>query len=157
MTKGRPADPTRARRKTGHRPAAGTVKPAALPALVEPQPFQVPAGLTERGREICQRFIRELEPRGLREADLDALAMLAHSADVHQRAREYVEKYGVIVVLNGRPVVNPAVKVARDEAQNYLRLANEFGLTLSSRLRLGLMQLAGESILQSLSRELDAD
>lgn len=156
MTKGRPVDPTRAKRGTGNRPKSGQGKPAALPVLADASAgFPIPVGLPKEAQEMFERVVRELEPRGLREADLDALTMMCHSAYVHQQAREFVVRNGVMVLVNGRPVVNPAIKVARDEAATYLRLATEYGLTLAARLRLGLMQLAGESMLASLNSDLD--
>lgn len=155
MAKGRPADPTRARRKTGHRPLPGEGKAVEVAPQSDAVVFAPPAGLSPEGEAMFQRIVAELAPRGLREADLDALTMLCHSAEVHRQAREFVTRSGVMVMVNGRPVVNPAIKVARDEAQNYLRIAQEYGLTLAARLRLGLMQLAGESMLASLNRDLD--
>jgi P27 family predicted phage terminase small subunit len=158
MTKGRPADPTRARRKTGNKPLPGEQKPANLPAPLpgEDAPvFAMPDTLPPEAQAMFQRVVDELAPRGLREADIEAITMMCHSAYVHQQAREFVRRNGVMVLVNGRPIVNPAIKVARDEAANYLRMASEYGLTLAARLRLGLMQLAGESMLASLSRDLD--
>lgn len=105
---------------------------------------------------MFRRVVTELAPRGLRDADLESIAMMCYSAHVHRQAREKIAETGILVKGPRGPMVNPLVKVARDEAATYLRLANEFGLTLASRLRLGLMQLAGESILSSLNRDLDA-
>jgi P27 family predicted phage terminase small subunit len=152
---GRPADPTRARRGTGNRPQAGQAKTTeivALPKTTLPEP---PADLPPAAQEMWQRVIVELAPRGLRDADLESIAMMCYSAHIHREAREKIMETGVLVKGPRGPMVNPLVKVARDEAATYLRLANEFGLTLASRLRLGLMQLAGESILSSLNREID--
>lgn len=165
MTKGRPADPTRAKRQTGNRPKPGeakvstTAKKAAAvvaavpakPALPEPPPDLLP-----EAQEMYRRVLEELMPRGLREADLEAVAMLCHSASLHYEARRRIAEMGLIIEGPRGPMVNPLVKVARDEAAIYLRLANEFGLTLAARLRLGLMQLAGESIVSSLNADLDA-
>jgi P27 family predicted phage terminase small subunit len=136
----------------------GESAPANLPVPVaddDAPAFAIPDTLPPEAQEMFQRIVDELAPRGLREADIEAISMMCHSAYVHQQAREYVRRSGVMVLVNGRPVVNPAIKVARDEAANYLRLASEYGLTLAARLRLGLMQLAGESMLASLSRDLD--
>lgn len=155
MTKGRPADPTRARRQTGHRPKPGQAKAVevvALPKSTLPEP---PADLPPAAQEMFRRVVAELAPRGLRDADLESIAMMCYSAQIHREAREQIAATGLLVKGPRGPMVNPLVKVARDEAATYLRLANEFGLTLASRLRLGLMQLAGESILSSLNRELD--
>lgn len=136
----------------------GEQKPANLPVPLpdEDAPvFTIPDALPPEAQAMFQRIVDELAPRGLREADIEAITMMCHSAYVHQQAREFVRRNGVMVLVNGRPIVNPAIKVARDEAANYLRLASEYGLTLAARLRLGLMQLAGESMLASLSRDLD--
>jgi P27 family predicted phage terminase small subunit len=116
---------------------------------------QAPEYLSDAAKETFRKIVDELEPRGLRDADLEAVAMLCHSASVHQEATRLIATQGLIVKGPRGPMVNPLVKVARDEAANYLRLADAFGLTLGSRLRLGLMQLTGESILASLNRELD--
>lgn len=158
MAKGRPVDPTRTRRQTGNRPKPNELRKApeivlnALEVRGVPQP---PDYLPEAAKETFRRIIDELEPRGLRDADLEAVAMLCHSAAIHQEATRLIASQGLIVKGPRGPMVNPLVKVARDEAANYLRLADAFGLTLGSRLRLGLMQLTGESILASLNRELD--
>lgn len=155
----RPADPTRARRQTGNRPKPGEAKVAKLPAVLEEvQPAEVvgiPMDLPAEVQEVMRRAVDELQHRGLRPADYDALLMMAHAAHMHGEARRAVEKHGVLVKGPRGPMVNPMIKVARDEAATYLRIANEYGLTIGARLRLGLMQLAGESILASLNRDLD--
>lgn len=163
MAKGRPADPTRAKRQTGNRPKPGqakvstAAKQAAEVALVAPGPAlpEPPADLMPEAADMFRRVVAELAPRGLRDADLEAVAMMCYSAHIHQEARRKIAETGILVKGLRGPMVNPLVKVARDEAQTYLRLANEFGLTLAARLRLGLMQLAGESILTSLNNDLD--
>lgn len=135
----------------------GDLVPAAAPVVDVPEapPFDVPATLPPEGRDLFERVVAELTPRGLRPVDLEALEIMCHSAYAHRKAREFVAKHGVMVQANGRIIPNPALKVARDEAAAYMRIAQEYGLTLAARLRLGLMQLAGESMLASLSRDLD--
>ena len=157
MPKGRPPDPTRARRGTGHRPTASELVPAAAasPVLEEAPAFKIPATLPPEGREMFDRIVEELGPRGLRPVDLESLEMMCHAAYAHRKAREFVVTHGVMVSVHGRILPNPALKVARDEAAAYTRIAQEYGLTLAARLRLGLMQLAGESMLASLSNDLD--
>ncbi len=157
MPKGRPPDPTRARRGTGNRPTAGDLVPAsaAIVEVEEAPAFAVPATLPPEGREMFERIVDELSSRGLRPVDLEALEMMCHSAYAHRKAREFIVTHGVMVQVNGRILPNPALKVARDEAAAYTRIAAEYGLTLAARLRLGLMQLAGESMLASLSKDLD--
>lgn len=163
MPKGRPADPTRATRQTGNRPKPGEARPAPeavsnLPVLTEPEAVDlvpVPDDLPPSAQEMYRRVVAELQPRGLREADLESISMLCHSAWLHGEARKKLAETGVLVKGPRGPMVNPLVKVARDEAATYLRLADAFGLTLASRLRLGLLQLTGESILSALNKDLD--
>lgn len=157
MPKGRPADPTRARRGTGNRPQATQTKSAPVPVtLNEPSLPQPPSDLPDVAQAMFTRIVTELTPRGLRDADLEAVAMMCHSAWLHIEARKKLAQTGVLIKGPRGPMINPLIKVARDEAATYLRLADAFGLTLASRLRLGLMQLTGESILQSLNNDLDS-
>lgn len=155
----RKADPTRARRGTGHRPKPGETRTTDLPVpavvVEDAAAIPVPDDVADDVAAMYRRIVSELAPRGLRDADHDALLMMCHSAHIHAAARRVIAEKGVVVAGPKGPMVNPMIKVARDEAATYLRLANEYGLTLAARLRLGLMQLAGESILASLSRDLD--
>ena len=47
------------------------------------------------------------------------------------------------------------LKIEKDATATYLRLAEQYGLTLASRMRLGLMTLVGESMLGALNRDLN--
>lgn len=159
MPKGKAPDPTRARRGTGNRPKPGEAKVATAvvptvvtnPTRVLPEP---PPGLPDGAVEVWRRVVDELDTRGLKESDLEAVTMLAHAAWTHSETRKKIAETGVLVKGPRGPMVNPLLKVARDEASTYLRLANEFGLTPAARLRLGLMTLAGQSLAQALSDDL---
>lgn len=154
MAKGRPADPTRARRGTGNRPKPNEAKVTDI--IVPPHdPFPVPAHLDDEGKEMFLRVVNELSARGLREADLAAVEMLVTAYQRHQEARRWIDKQGILVRGQRGAMVNPLLKIEKDSAATYLRLADAFGLTLASRLRLGLMQLAGESMLSALNADLD--
>ena len=151
----RPADPTRARRGTGNRPKAGEVKSTELDVVVGEVMPEPPEDLPGDAQDMFRAVIAELWPRGLRDTDVEAVAMMCWSAYLHQEARREIAANGLMIYTVRGAAVNPLIKVARDEAAVYLRIANEFGLTLASRLRLGLMQLAGESLLNTLNDELD--
>lgn len=152
------ADPTRARRQTGNRPKPGEAKPAKEVVRLEPAaPVYPPppAGIVGPGVGIWEQVIAELWPRGLRESDLEGVRMMVVAAVRHRQAAASIDEYGIIVEGPRGPMVNPAVRVEKDSAATFIRLAEAFGLTLAARLRLGLLQLAGESILQSISKDLD--
>lgn len=159
MAKGRPVDPTRAKRATGHRTKPGQAKKAVAvkPKIgpVSPLP-KAPESIPEEARPIWDTAIAELYPRGVRDADLEAVRMLVMAAYRHRQASDFVNKYGLMIEGPLNSVIpNPMLKVEKDTAATYLRLAEAFGLSLAARLRLGLMQLAGESILTSLNKDLD--
>jgi len=162
VAKGRPADPTRTRRGTGNRPAAGKAKPAPAPVVAIASAASAPAlpaappDLPAEAVDLWDTVIAELWPRGLRPADLEGVRMLVLAAYRNRQAEAVVSEHGILVMgTRGNPIPNPALKIAKDTRADYLRLADAFGLTLAARLRLGLMQLAGESLLQSLNTDLD--
>lgn len=139
-------------RSTDVVPIAAVPDPAELPPQLEP-----PEDLPEPVRDIWRRAVVELYPRGLKEADLEAIRMMCHAAHRHQEAASKVNEYGILVQGDRGPMVNPLIKVEKDMAATYLRIAESYGLTIASRMRLGLMQLTGQSILQGLNADLDGD
>lgn len=154
MAKGRPLDPTRARRGTGHRPPRDTLPaiPVESPRLPPP-----PTGIPAEAEDLWHLVIGELWPRGLRPADLEGVRMMVTAAHRNRQAAALVDSHGLLVKSQtGQPMPNPALKIEKDTRADYLRLADAFGLTLAARLRLGLMQLQGESLLASLDRDLDS-
>jgi phage terminase small subunit len=52
---------------------------------------------------------------------------------------------------------NPTVKLGRDATNAFQRMAAQFGLDVASRMRLGLMTLAGQSLSDALMEELERD
>lgn len=157
MARGRPADPSRARRKTGNRPKstdAGKAVLVTLPDLPVPVlpglPGHVPAGAAP----MWDRIVAELAERGMRDTDLDLVTILVTAMWRHRQAGESIHEL-LLMGDDGLPVVNPLLRVERDQAATVMRVATELGLTPAARLRLGLMQLAGQSILAGLNTDLD--
>jgi phage terminase small subunit len=151
MTRGRKPDPRRAARGTGHVPQQGKKTTKVVPQIVEPSlvvtiAAELPEGLP---REIFKRAVGELAGR-LNDTDLEALRMMAWSLYRHEQAQQHVEEHGIMVETPFGPVVNPMLKVARDEGAFYLRVADQYALTFVGRLRAGLMQLAGQSLMKDL-------
>jgi P27 family predicted phage terminase small subunit len=155
---GRPKDPTRERRQTGHRR-----KPGEAPKLAV-VPFQTadqieypppPADLEEAAHPIWVIAVQELAHRGLKAVDLEAVRQLCTMALRARQAGANIAKYGLMVEGAYGPIANPMLKIERDASAAYVRLATEFGLTFASRLRLGLFQLAGQSLTQQLAASID--
>ncbi len=164
--KGRPKDPKRAQRRTGNRRKPDEA-PAAAKLEVVPdlptrgrsgrKPPPAPRDLPPPAQAMWDVIVAELLHQDLRETDFEAIRLLVMSAYRARQAAENIEQYGIIVMgERGGPIVNPLVKLERDSTMTYLRLAEQYGLTLASRLRLGLMQLAGQSVLSALNEDLDA-
>ena len=163
MARGRKADPTRAKRGTGHRPAGVSSPAKSEPAaimLAGDQPPPPPADLTHpHAIEVWNAVVPELWPRGLRAVDLEAIRMLCSQAalawEASSGAHGWTEAGIMIAGPGGRPIVNPLVRVERDAVNSYLRFAERFGLDIASRMRLGLMTLAGQSLADALSDDLE--
>ena len=182
--KGRPKDPTRARRRTGH-----SRKPDEAPALkivpvqadlvLDPPacPACEGAGETGTGKkrqscEVCngsgtslpaemvptwRAVVRALGPMSaLREGDVFALELLVRQYQRVKQAGELVDRYGIVTRSeSGAVTVSPFVKAERDATSAFLRLAEHYGLTTASRMRLGLMQLVGKTLSQQLLDDLN--
>ncbi|HXF71499.1 MAG TPA: phage terminase small subunit P27 family [Actinomycetota bacterium] len=157
--KGRPKDPRRARRRTGHRrkPDEAPVL-RALPGLPQAAAPEPPADLPEEMRSTWGRVVEALGGHGLREADAFAVEALVRQYHRMKQAGELVQAYGLAAQkTSGDVVVSPFVKAERDAAMAFLRLAEQYGLTVASRMRLGLMQLQGRSIAEALQSDLAED
>jgi hypothetical protein len=157
--RGRKPDPEAPRRGTAHH----ATKPAALAPLEYSgaiAPAQVgrialPKGLprTRALRSLWQEILTEVARSELRRADLPLLESLLIAAYRRTQATLLVAQLGVLVRGPGGPVLNPALKEERNQALLYDRLAQRVGLSLESRVRLRLMELAGSSLLSALARE----
>lgn len=80
------------------------------------------------------------------------LSVAAHRA---ARATAGLERYGEVVRGTRGPMLNPLARLERDATSTFLRLAEELGLTFASRLRLGVVELQGKSVLQALHEDLE--
>jgi phage terminase small subunit len=151
MTRGRKPDPKRAARGTGHRAQTGKKTTKVVPQVVELGLVEVIAGELPAGlpRDMFLRATGELSGR-LNDTDLEALRMMAWSLYRHEQAQAHVEEHGIMVDTPFGPKVNPMLKVARDEGAFYLKIADQYALTFVARLRAGLLQLAGQSLMKDL-------
>jgi phage terminase small subunit len=151
VTRGRKPDPQRAKRGTGHVPQQGKKTTKVVPQVIEESLVDVIAGELPQGlpRDIFVRAVGELAGR-LNDTDLEALRMMAWSLYRHEQAQAHVEANGIMVDTPFGPKVNPMLKVARDEGTFYLRIADQYALTFVGRLRAGLLQLAGQSLMKDL-------
>lgn len=162
MAKGRPPDPTRNKRGTGNRPKHGTAKVVkAAPVLhVKSETelaFPIPADLPEAVHEVWRAAVQDLGGANhMRETYLPALRVYCDAVHAHALATANINQYGVLVKGASGPIPNPLLKVQKDAAATMLRYAETLGLTPSGRIRLGLMEVTGMSLLASLNETLDS-
>ena len=157
--RGRKPDPAAAARGTSHhasKPAhlapleySGAVAPAQV--LQIPLPKGLPR--TKALKMLWQQILHEIARTELRAADLPLIESLLIAAYRRTQATLLVAQLGVLVRGPNGPVLNPALKEERNQALLYDRLAQRVGLSLESRVRLRLMEIAGSSMLAALARE----
>lgn len=162
MTKGRPADPSRNRRGTGNRPAQGTPKvvkaaPVLATDVVPVEQFAPPATLPEVVHAVWRAIIDDLGGANhMRESYLPAVTAYCEAVYIHAEASANIHEFGILVKgANGTPMANPLIRVQKDAAATMLRYAETLGLTPAGRIRLGLMEITGMSLLGSLQDSLD--
>jgi P27 family predicted phage terminase small subunit len=122
-----------------------------VPGWCEP-PEVLPIGAAPFWRSL----VLEMLAQGLTPAQIPTV-FVAVTSDWHMRqAAALVTEHGMLVQGMNGPVANPAFRMWKDASAVWLRAAAELGLTTAARMRLGLMQLQGESLMASLNRDLDA-
>lgn len=151
MTRGRHSDPTRAARGTGHRPGVGETIVEYAPQKCSSELVQwyaegLPAGTAV---DLFLRSVEELGDR-LNDFDLQLLQEMAIRFSNAEQAQADVVANGIFESTPFGRKPNPALKIARDELRSAMQIADQYALTFVSRLRAGIMQLAGESMLRSL-------
>ena len=79
--------------------ATAAIAPAAKGPLIEP-----PADLAPEAQQMFARVVAELAPRGLREADVEAVAMMCHSAYIHLLTQIKIASSSEIVKISLVPI-----------------------------------------------------
>lgn len=162
MTKGRPADPTRARRGTGNREKPGEAKKTkavvALPTVqvAQVEQFPPPTSLPEQVHEVWKAAVADLGGANhMRESFIPALQAYCNAVYVHDQASRSIHEVGLLVAGPHGAVQNPMLRVQKDAAATMLRYAETLGLTPAARIRVGLMEVTGMSLLAGLNQTLD--
>lgn len=155
---GRPVDPTRSRRRTGHRRKPDEAPLSNVVALRTgdyDQPPPAPADLPDAAHEMWDVAVAELHHRGLKPTDLEAIRLMCMAALRARQAAQDIAQYGLVVQGERGPMKNPMLAVEKDSTFTYLRIAEQYALTFASRLRLGVVQLQGQSMAAQLAASLD--
>lgn len=154
MTKGRPVDPNRAKRGTGNRPAQGQKKAALVP--LAPTTYQPPATLPESVHPAWEIAVAEMGGnRHLKPIDLEHLEVWCWAKYAFDDAAANVKKYGTLVTGQNGPMRNPSLQTMKDSAATMRQYSDMLGLNPGARIRLGLMEITGMSMLSTLNTSLD--
>lgn len=158
VTKGRPKSPGAEKRGTAHRPPKAEL---AVPFVETADLVPPPADLDESLHEVWRCTLEDLRtrpagsPTSYREVDLSLVRALVEATWLHRDSSRIIHEFGTLVAGPNGPVRNPAIGAQKDAVAQILRLSDALGLNPGARVRLGVMELAGMSILQSLNNQLD--
>ena len=158
MAKGRPVDPNRAKRGTGNRPKPGEAKKVAVAPVIAnaPVPFEPPASLPVEVHEVWRAVIADLGGSNyMRQSFVPSVTAYCQAVYLHAQASANIQQYGILVKGAAGPMPNPLIKVQKDAAATMLRFAETLGLTPAARIRLGLMEITGASLLSTLNASID--
>lgn len=157
MTKGRPVDPTRAKRGTGNRPKPGEAKKAKTPVVLgAPATYAPPATLPKEVHEVWHAVVQDLGGANhMRASFVPSITAYCQAVYLHAQASANINQIGILVKGTSGPIPNPLIKVQKDASATMLRYAETLGLTPAARIRLGLMEITGMSLLGTLNKTLD--
>lgn len=155
MTRGRTPNANKAPAGVSHHPAAGEqiveyAPQACSRNLVREYAEGLPAGTP------LNLFLRSVEELGdkIRDFDLQLLQEMALHFHNAEQAQADVRERGLFEeTMYGRKP-NPALKIGRDELNAAMKIADQYALTFVSRLRAGILQLAGQSMMQQIHTEM---
>ena len=100
-----------------------------------------PADFSDRHREVWFDLCDKLKELGtLARADYDAVKMYVAAAVDEERAREILERDGLVIYVGEAPRQNPAWKIVQDAAKLRKSLFDQFGLTPLARTRVKVEQ-----------------
>jgi P27 family predicted phage terminase small subunit len=142
--RGPPPDPFSGRTQRGLNSLKGR---RVIPFSAEGLPkAKMPADLSPAAKIIWKREAPGLKRRGL----LDALSaplfiMLVEQLATVNELNEVVRKDGLVITgRGGRQVAHPALSALRSSGKIVLQLLKEFGMTPTSRARMGIVDHAEE-------------
>jgi P27 family predicted phage terminase small subunit len=132
------------------------VVPAPAPIAAPAGSIEPPADLPALVHDVWRVAVAEMGGnRHLREVDLVQLKVWCEAVYVHAVASANIHRYGVLVKgAAGVPVANPMLKVQKDAAATIRQLSDVLGLSPLSRVHLGLMEIAGQSLVFDLRERL---
>jgi len=116
----------------------------------EPRPApslpKMPSWLDDIGRKEWRRMVPMLHKLGvLTKLDKSALASMCQSWSEYIHAIQAIREMGELVeAAEGRPHLNPMVKVRDSAFDKWRRMAREFGLTPASRPRIQANEPEGD-------------
>jgi P27 family predicted phage terminase small subunit len=91
----------------------------------------------------------------MRASFLPAVEAYCQAVYLHAQASANITQFGVLVKGANGAIPNPLIKVQKDAASTMLRYADTLGLTPAARVRLGLMEVTGMSLLSTLQSSLE--
>ncbi|MDD5002299.1 MAG: P27 family phage terminase small subunit [Thiomonas arsenitoxydans] len=157
--RGRKPDATKSRRGTARKPEPG--KRAAVAKYVPPIAPELagaspPETLDEVGQQAWLAAVTEMSAnRALRDVDLVLVGSWAAAVQLHEQAGAILAERGILAIgASGAPIPHPAVKMQRDAATTIRQLSDVLGLNPLARIRAGLMEIAGQSMLVDLRERL---
>ncbi|MGE5500504.1 MAG: P27 family phage terminase small subunit [Ignavibacteriales bacterium] len=155
MPKGRPKDPAAARRGTGRKPAKAAPPAVIEPAAVEVCGFEPPADLPEVAQQAWTLCVEEMQAnRQLRESDLILLRAYVEAVYIHAEASAKIHEFGVLVAGPKGPMPNPMIRVQDNAARTIRLLSENLGLNPIARIRAGIMEIAGASMVMDIRERL---
>lgn len=125
-------------------------------AVALPESYPPPEDLPLEVHAVWRAAVADLGGANhMRESFLPALSAYCNAVWVHAQSSARIAEVGLLVEGQHGPIPNPLLKIQKDAAATMLRMAETLGLTPAARIRVGLMEVTGMSLLAGLNQTLD--
>ena len=156
MARGRPVDPTKERHGAAVARPQATIN--APPTPSELATMEPPEGMPEYGCALWRICLAEMAGnRHLRAADLVLLRAYCEAAQILEDASSDLHDQELVVVgVMGGFIPNPLIRIQKDATATLRQLSDVLGLNPLARIRAGLMEIAGASLVFELGDKIRA-
>lgn len=113
-------------------------------------------GLPPEYGQLYADLVEDLRNRGLKHFDSHLLRSFCVQLWIAERAEAEIVADGLTIESAYGLKPHPSLRTLRDANTQAVKLGEQFGLTLASRLRLGLAGISSGSALADLQRQLEA-
>lgn len=155
MPRGAAPKPRQASSEASHRKPKADIQAIATTQQAELARYAPPEDLSPAASDVWRMAVAQMHSTGtLREFGTVHVRFFCDQFVTYLEAQAHIDQYGTLVDSDRGPVPNPEIRTRDNALDRMLKLSDRLGLDPLSMLKLGIIQVAGQSMLAGLHHDL---